>query len=233
MIPVLTALLCLSFQSAPAPRPNADADVRALLARALEAAGGVEALKRARVLEWRGTATVFAGARQIRLAGHWTVEGPDRARVETWEIEKGESSTRRLILDGDKGWMERDGKTMPMPPEMLANERDQFYLYVIVKILLLTDPAVALSPVRVNGEMRGLEVKQNGRNTVQIFFDDAGRPTHLTTTVLDPSTGNQLAEEMQFQGVIESAGVRWPRRILIKQAGALFFELEITEFAVR
>lgn len=233
MMPLLTALLWLGLQSVPAPRPTADADAQALLARALEAAGGVEALRRARILEWRGRATVYAGARQIRLAGHWITEPPERATVATWEIEKGEGSMRRLILDGNQGSMERDGKTMPMPPAMLANEREQFYLYGVVKLLLLTDPAVRLSSVRVDGEVRGLAVTQPGRNDVQIFFDRAGRPTRLTTTVLDPATGTRVAEEMQFEGLIESAGVKWPRRILIRQSGALFFEVEITEFAAR
>ena len=232
MIAALIAALYLFLQSVPAQGTGTDADVNALLAKALEAAGGVDALRRARILEWRGKATVHVGARQIHLAGQWVIEPPDRATVATWEIEKGKSSTRRLILNGNEGSMERDGKTAPMPPEMLANERDQFYLYAVVKILLLTDPAVRLSPVRIGGEVRGLSVTQPDRNDVQIFFNSAGRPTHLTTTVVDPATGKRMAEEMQFDGIIESAGVSWPRRILIKQAGALFFELEITEFAV-
>jgi len=41
-----------------------------------------------------------------------------------------------------------------------------------------------------------------------------------------------VAEELQFQGVVESEGMRWPRRIRILQAGTLFFDLEILEFTV-
>jgi len=40
-----------------------------------------------------------------------------------------------------------------------------------------------------------------------------------------------VAEELQFQGVVESEGMRWPRRIRILQAGTLF-DFEILEFTV-
>lgn len=228
---MLVCALLMVLQSTPAPRTVADADADAILAKALEAAGGIEALNRARILNWRGKATVHAGARQIRLEGRWTVEPPDRATVATWESEKGVTSTRRLILNGSEGTMDRDGKSIPMPPDLLANERDQFYLYSVLKLAPLMDAGVQLAPV-VDGESRGLGVKRPGRPDVQIFFDKTGRPTHLRTSVLDPATRRQVVEELQFEGVVESDGVRWPRRIRILQGGALFFELEITEFRV-
>ena len=67
---------------------------------------------------------------------------------------------------------------------------------------------------------------------MSVFFDASGRPVRLRTTVLDPATKQRVAEELQFEGVIESDSVRWPRRIRILQAGALFFDLEILEFSV-
>ena len=229
IIPLVLVLALL--QSTPANRTIADADADAILSKALEAAGGREALQRARVLNWRGKATVHAGQRQIRLEGRWTVEPPDRATVATWEVEKGEASTRRMIIDGATGTMERDGKTTPMPPELLANERDQFYLYSVLKLTPLGDRTVTLAPL-VDGDTRGLSVKRAGRPDVQIFFDATGRPVRLRTSVLDPATKQPVAEELQFEGVIESGGVRWPRRIRILQSGTLFFDLEITEFNV-
>jgi hypothetical protein len=206
-------------------------DAQGILAKAIEASGGADALKRARVLNWRGRATIYAGERQIRVEGRWVVEPPDRATVTTWEVEKGESSARRLIVDGSTGSMERDGKSMPMPAEILANERDQFYLYSVLKLVPLLDEGVKLTAVRDDGSP-GITVVRSGRPDVTIYFDASWRPTRLQTTVLDPTTKERVAEELQFDGTIDGAGMRWPRRIRILQKGKLFVEMEILELSI-
>ena len=224
---------CILLTLLPSPfaiQGTAD-DAKAILAKALEASGGLDALKRARVLNWRGRATIYAAGRQIRIEGRWVIEPPDRARVTTWEVDKGEASARRLIVDGDSGLMERDGKSTPMPAEMLANEREQFYLYSVLKLTGLLEPDVKLAAIREK-ESDGLDIVRSGRPAVKIFFDEAGRPTNMRVMVSDPRTREPVQEDLQFEGVIESEGVRWPRRIRILQAGALFFDLEITEFSV-
>jgi hypothetical protein len=229
---ISTLILLFTFlQSTPASRSAADADADAILTKAIEAAGGLDALKRARVLNWRGRATVHAGQREIHLEGRWTVEPPDRASVASLEMDNGEASTRRLTINGTQGTIERDGKTMAMPAEMLANERDQFYLYSVLKLAPLLDASVRLAPI-AEGDARGLSVKQQGRPDVQILFDQSGRPTRLRASVLDPGTRQLVPEELQFEGIVEADGVRWPRRIRILQSGILFFDLEITEFNV-
>ena len=226
---VLAFLMMLAQPSSAAQPANAEAS--AILAKAIGAAGGAEALARARVFEWRGRATVHAGDRQIRLEGRWIIEPPDNATVETWDVERGLTSTRRLIVKGHEGLMERDGKRMPMPAEMLANERDQFYLYSVLKLVPLLDRDVTLTVAEASGA-KGLTVTRPGRANVTIFFNDAGRPTRLRTMVFDPASKQRIEEELQFEGDVESAGVRWPRRIRILQSARLFFELEITEFSV-
>lgn len=223
---ILCTLLTLAQSSS-----SASPEATAILARAIDAAGGHEALRRARVLNWRGKATIYAAGRQIKIEGSWTVEPPDRASVTSWEIEKGQASARRMIIDGAAGSMERGGKTMPMPPEMIANERDQFYLYSVLQLMPLLDANVTLTATTQDGGS-GLRVVRPGRPEVTVLFDSSGRPSRLLTSVFDPATKQRVAEELQFEGVVQSEGVRWPRRIRILQAGTLFFDLEISEFIV-
>ena len=227
MILILCTLLTLAQSSTSA----VTSDANAILMKAIEATGGQDALKRARVLIWRGRATIHAGGRQIHIEGSWTVEPPDRASVTSWEVEKGQTSARRMMIDGAAGSMERGGKTLPMPPEMIANERDQFYLYSVLQLTTLLEPNVTLTATTQDGAS-GVRVVRPGRPEVTIFFDSNGRPSRLLTSVFDPATKQRVAEELQFEGVVSSEGVRWPRRIRILQAGKLFFDLEITEFIV-
>ena len=128
---IIAICLLLALQSGSAAREPGDAN--AILAKAIEAAGGAEALKAARVLNWYGKATIHAGGRQIKIEGRWTVEPPDRASLTTWEADKGQGSARRMVIDGFSGSLDRAGTSMPMSPTMLANERDQFYLYSVLK----------------------------------------------------------------------------------------------------
>ena len=205
---------------------------KAILDKAIKAAGGVNALKRARVLSWDGKATVYAGGREIKIEGTWLIEPPDRATVTTWEAAKGKTSSRTIEVDGQTGTTQRDGKRMPMPKEMLENEREQFFLYSILQLAPLLDADVKLSPTSDRGN-QGLLVTRPGRPEVRIFFDNGGRPTHLLTTVGDPISKARVDEELRFEGSVRSAGVRWPKRIQIFQRGKLFFDLEISNFRVK
>jgi hypothetical protein len=100
----LTALsTALSITVASDRNPEADLDA------AIASAGGAQALANARVLTWRGNATVHAGGRTIELEGDWAVEPPDRANVSTWERSKGRESARSLRIDGDHGETSRNG----------------------------------------------------------------------------------------------------------------------------
>jgi hypothetical protein len=209
----------------------AQTDAKTLLDRAIAAAGGAEALTRARVLHWDGKATIYAGERQINIEGTWEVEPPDRAVVTTWEVEKGKASTRSMRIDGDTGTMERDGKSVPMPPVILAHERGQFYLYSVLKLASLRDADVRLTPVEEAGA-QGLLVARQGRSDVKIFFDAEGRPTRMLRNVSDSKTQTLIEQELRFDGVVESGGVRWPQRIRILEQGKLFFDLQISNFRV-
>jgi hypothetical protein len=200
-----------------------------LLDQAIAAAGGENALALAAVLKWSGKATVYAGGRTILLEGRWIVQPPDRASVATWEIDKGEASTRRLVVNGARGWMERSGQRTPMPADVLAHERDQFYLYSLMRLVPLREPGVEVAE---GPEPRHLIVKHSGRPDVEMFFDAGARLVRLRTRITDPSTGKPVVEELALDGAVTAGGIRWPRSIRITWDGAPFFDLDLVEFSI-
>jgi hypothetical protein len=224
----MTSFFLCALLAAPAPSPSPSPTAETLVDRAIKAAGGEAALRRAAVLAWRGRATVHAGDQPLRLEGRWLVEPPDRAVVTTWAADKGPSSARRLILQGAEGFLERNGARTPMPAAMLANERDQFYLYALMRLLPLKDPAVTLS---LTGP-RSIRVEREGRPTAEMTFDFAGGLDSLRADVRDPQSTGTIAETLTFEGLVQSRGVAWPLRISMAQNGAPFFDLELTEFRV-
>ena len=212
----------------PAITSRVQSDATHLLDRAIAAAGGESPLAAATILKWSATATVHGPRGPLRIEGRWLVEPPDRAVVATWEADKGQASSRRMLLDSNRGWMERGGERTPMPATVLANERDQFYLYSMMRLVPLRGREFELSV----SEPRTLLIRHPRRPDVEASFDETGRLARLRTHVSHPADNSDIVQEVTLEGTISGAGLNWPRTIRITQDGRPFFEMELTEFGV-
>lgn len=216
------------FTIADAPAAREQLDATRMLDRAIVAAGGEKALAAATVLKWSAKATIHTSRGPLHIEGRWIVEPPDRAVVTTWETGTQSSSVRRMLLDVSRGWMERNGEKTAMPAATLANERDQFYLYSVMRLLPLRDPDVELSVIGPGS----LLVRHTRRPDVEAFFDESGRLIRLRTHVSHPADNSDIVQEVTLAGTISSAGVQWPRTITIVQDGKPFFDMDLFEFAL-
>jgi hypothetical protein len=230
---VLVAAVCLSCTTHGRTDSPAPSTPEAIVERAIERVGGRAALDRARALIWEGDASVHVRGRTVDLAGRWAVQPPDSAVVATYERSRGPASVRRLILSGTRGWFERDGQLTPMPPTVLANEREQFYLYNVMRLVPLRAEGVTLTGIAPDSlGQRGVRVTQSGRPDVDIYVDSTGRLAHLRTRVTDAMSGNPAVEDVWLAGVVEADGVRWPRSVRLTLDGAPYFELQIRTLRV-
>ena len=136
-----------------------------------------------------------------------------------------------MILNGDRGWGQRDGPPEPLPAPLIAHERDQFYLYHVLRLAPLRSTGFELTALGSDAPgNEGLRVRSPGHRDVVLYFDEAARPVRLVTSLADPATGKEIVEEMHFAGVVETEGIRWPRRTEITWDGRPYFELDILEF---
>lgn len=205
---------------------------RDLLRLAIAAAGGAENLQRQTVFAWHGNATIHAARGQtIRIEGEWRVEPPDRAIVETFIVEQGPSGTRSMGIDNGRGWWRIGGVEQPMDAATLSNERDQFYLYHVLRLAPLLGAEYTLTPLPADADARsGLRVRREGRRDVALYFERDHRIGRLTTTVLHPGLKVDVPQELRLSGTVEAGGIKWPQRIQILQRGEPFFDLELTNF---
>ena len=156
---------------------------------------------------------------------------PDRARVETQLAEGGAATERTLIVDGDRGWAEGQGKAEPLPAAALANEREQFALYAVLRLVPLLGDDYRLT--LLEGPADGgpaLRVSHAGRHDVDLFFDAGLRPVRLRTQIINPENGAVIAEQVVLSGTLESQGVRWFKTLAITWDGKPFFDVALTEF---
>ena len=224
---VLAALVLLTgCVGRPAPDP-----ARALLDEAILAAGG-DALSGVRALRWTGEATVFAGDRRIELGVDTRVEPFGAARSDTWLRDQGRASMRTLAVGAERGEMTRDGKPAPMPAAMFAHERLQYATYGLMLLAPLRDPRVVLERGADADGLRVLHVEHPDAAPADLFFDTGGRLVRLDDVVPDPEGKGTVQQRFDFEGVVESDGVHWPRVVRISQADKPYFELRIATLSI-
>ena len=137
------------------------------------------------------------------------------------------------MVAAPRGWFERDGQLTPMPPSVLANERDEFYLYSIIRLVPLRAPGVRLSAIESDTlGQRGVRATQVGRPDVELYVDGTGRLAHLHARVSDALSGKSATQDFWLAGTVEADGVRWPRTLQLTQNGTPYFDLEIRSLRV-
>lgn len=215
---VLTPLAPLRGQDTP----------EALVRRAIEAAGGRARIEAAPALQWQGRAVIHIPGRDITIMGTWSIQPPDSAVVATYDAVQGPRTTRRLIVAGNRGWMQRDSQLTAMPNAVLTEERHQFYLYSLLRLVPLEAAGVKLTRVVADSAGNpGLLVESTGRLPVTMYFNGEARVVRLRTTFAADS-GPVVRQDIRLEGAIEANGVRWFRRIEIDRDGQPYFELELT-----
>ncbi|WP_420130497.1 hypothetical protein [Longimicrobium sp.] len=227
-------MLCLAAAACAPASPAPASGPRALLERAITQAGGAEALGRANALLWEGDATVYAGGRTVRIAGTWAVQPPDTAVVATYDVTRGPETTRALVVAAPRGWIARGTELSPMPDAMLANERDEFYLYQVMRLVSLRDAEVTLTAVAADSlGQAGFRAERPGRPAVELYFDGSGRLAHLRTTVQDAGGGSPVRQDLWLSGSLQAQGIRWPATIRITMNGAPYFDLSLRNLRIQ
>lgn len=205
-----------------------------LFNRAVEAAGGENALSRARVLTWTGQASVYTGDRRIDLEVETVVEPFTYALSDTWLRDRGRATLRTLEIDGNQGWLIRDGERTPMTEAILRHEKQQYATYGLMRLVTLRDAGAAFSlPPGAPENSRVLEVHHPNARDSRLIFAPSGRLIALENTVDPPAGGAPIPQRFEFSGEIASRGVRWPRSLKIYQSDRLYFTLDLKTFTPR
>lgn len=203
------------------------------LDKAIEQAGGEEALGRARAFIWDGDAVVRGGGRTVHITGKWSIEPPEKAIVSTYDVSAGAGTMSHLVVNAPHGWLVRDGQFRPMPPAILENELDAFQLYDIMRLVSLRRRGVRLENFHEDDEgRRGIRAKISGRPDVDLFFDRSGRLRHFRTMVTDAQSGKPVPEDVYLERTITANGVKWPRDMRFTLDGKPYFDLTIKSLRV-
>ena len=203
-----------------------------LLDQAIAAAGGEAALSRVHALRWTGEATVYDADGQIALGVDTHVVPFERAKSDTWLRGDNRRTQRTLEIGPDGGWTVRDGQRTPMPAPMLAHERLQYATYGLMLIAPLRQADVVVQRGPDVDGLRVLHVEHPRAPPSDLFFDARGKLVRIENVVPKPDGFGSDRQRFDFEGVIESNGLVWPRAMRISHEGQPYFELRLATLTV-
>jgi hypothetical protein len=223
----LTGVLVIILVS---PMRADDADkAKAIIDKAIKAIGGRDKFDKVNAETWKDKGTYYGNGQEIPYTGNYAVQWPHQFRV---EIE----GFITIVLDGDKGWTQRNGETKEMDKEELARNKEDVFANSVMTLTPLQDKGFMLAPL---GEIQvdnkpavGVRVSHKDHKDVSLYFDkDSGlliKSERRTQT--GPEQGNmEVNQETFYSDYKDVDGIKVPMKFVIKRDGKQFVEAEHIE----
>lgn len=213
----------------PAARGAGDRDkALAVVEQAIKAHGGADALNKAqtRSRNGRGELTISGN---IAFKAEEIVSLPERCRT----VLEAAGIRRVIVLNGDKGWMLTGGTTQEMNKEMLAELREEPYVWWLMTLTPLQKEGFELTPlpdVKVNGEDASvIKVSHRGHADVRMFFD---KKTGLLVKIARRAkeAGIPLDKEYSYSDYRDYDGVKLPTKEVTTVNGRKLSEVKFTDY---
>ena len=228
-------LAALLLAGAGQVRADDQAEMKALVTKAVQAMGGQAKLAKLRAATWKGKGTLHIDGNTAAYTEDSSSQFPDRLRFDMEIDINGMKLNQLLVVDGDKGWIKTGGATVDMPKEVRTAITDYFYALALGMMPgELADKAYKLSPL---GEVKvgdktavGLQASRPGRRDVNLYFDkEAGLPLKIETTAGRIEDGMEVNFEFLYTEYKDMDGVKTCTKMTWKREGKTYLERELTE----
>ncbi len=209
----------------------------AVLAKAIAALGGDEALSRIKAVSWKAKSKMTFGPNTSEVATSVVYQGLGSMRQE-FEGEFGGNKMKGVtVLLGDKGVRVFGGNRTDMRADELASEKRSVLLALApVLIVPLKGAGYTLASVAdatVEGKpAAGVRVTEPDKKVFTLYFDKAsGLPVRLVATVAG-FMGQEFEQDTLYSDYRDAAGIKKAMKVVLKRDGQVFMEQQITEFKV-
>jgi hypothetical protein len=231
ILPALTLALCVTTLHA-----DDQADLKALLARAITAHGGAENLNKYQAASSRGTGKVHIMGMDIDYSDTTHVQAPDKLRQELMIEVMGQKINILQIFNGKDGWLQVNGKDMDLTKEQKEQAQESLANNRFMRLTPLIDKAYTLSPlgeIMVDGQPAvGIRAQCKGSPDANLYFDK--KTAMLVKSEMqmnDPANqGQKVNGETFYSDYRKIEGLMVPFKIVIKIDGKAFVEVENKEF---
>jgi hypothetical protein len=213
-------------------RSGDDKDARAIIVKAIKAAGGEAKLAKLKALTGKEKGTYYGmGEDGIAYTANFAIQWPGQFRLDV-------EGVFIIVLDGEKGWNRSGDVTKEMTKDELEVQLHNHRAGWINSLIPLTDKAFQLKTIgdaKVGKETaHGVQVTRKGYPDVKLYFAK-------DTGLLVKSEYRTKAAELQFKEVSQATyfsdyrdvdGAKVAHKRVIKRDDKLYIESEITELKV-
>jgi hypothetical protein len=237
-------VLALVFALPWPTRADNEADMRAVIAKAIQAHGGAENLNKYRALRMQFKGQRYHKGEAIAFTGDSAFQLPDRLRVELDTVALGKRHKIVQVLNGDKGWVSVDGKTQNMDRGLLAQIREQLYTDEVTRLTPLNNKEFKLTLLdekKIAGrDAVGVRVEHKDRRPISLYFDKAnGLLLKSETRVRSETRATRLgerhseaAQDTYFEDYKKVNGMQVAHKTRVQREGQPFLEAQATDVKV-
>lgn len=207
-------------------RAQDDREARAIIDKAIKAAGGAEAIQKLRAQTWEEKGKFYGMGDAIEYTGKYAVKYPDKYRMEIVGF-------MTIVLNGDKAWENTMGAVQELLAERLAEQQHNQYSGWVATLLPLQDKPFRLSVIGdvVVGDQKaaGIKVSHEGKRDVKLFFSkESGLLIKVETmTKAQELGGKEVLQETVIKKHELIDGVRQPVKIELTLDGKRYVEAEM------
>jgi hypothetical protein len=225
---------CVVLAAAGAGRADDQAEARALVDKAIKAAGGEAKLAQLKASTWKAKGTFYGMGEGIPYTSEMAFQYPDRQKVTIEGNVNNMNFSFTFVVNGDKGWAKLGDNTEEMAADRLKETKEEMYAGWVTRLLPVKDKAFTLAPL---GEVKvgdrpalGVKISHKGHRDINVYFDkETSLLVKSEATVKDDQSDKEVSQEVVFSKHKEIDGVKVPMKVDIKRDGKRYVEAENTE----
>jgi hypothetical protein len=209
---------------------------RAIVEKAIQAQGGEAKVAKLRTMRIKveGTTDLVPGQPNLPFTMEDTWQMPNRYKTESSFQLMGKKFNQTQVIDGEKGWIQVDGRVQDLPKDALAELKEQKYAEDLDRLRVLNEKGIELSlldEIKVDGTPAvGVLVKSKGHRDVKLYFDKAsGLLVKREQRVLDSSSGKEVRQEVVFSDYQEKDGLKHYKKIVALRNGKKLIDARVIE----
>jgi hypothetical protein len=217
----------------PAASGDTDADPKVVLAKAIQAHGGAEALAKHKAVRLKLTVT-DARPNAYAFRREWLFAAPNKFKQVAEGFYLGRRTFSTYATDGKTTWSRVQGQTQELEGQFAEWFKDQAHLMQVMRLVPLQDKGYELKAAgttKVDGkDAVGLLVRTRGQKDVTLYFDaDTYLLVKVERRVYDTGTEKEATEEHFYQDYRRKDPLPYARKVVIKHDGKAMEYYEIRE----
>jgi hypothetical protein len=212
---------------------RADAEAESLLAKAITAHGGEEALNKYKAVRLTLKVTL-AGPDNTPKEWKWLFAAPSQFK----DVREGYYLMRRNdsvnVTNGKASWSIRNGRAVSLDSRLAEALKDQAHLMQVMRLTPLKEKAYELktsSETTINGKKAlGLLVRTRGQKNLTLYFDaESSLLVKVERKVISTSTLREVKEERFFEDYPKGDILAYARKVVVKHDGKTELSYEVGE----